>query len=746
MATFTVNLSSGQSYNIEAPTGADAARLANADAQESGSTVVNVTPVGSNTPITTTLPSGESVSFGTPIPQVDNFIEEDPGPIGGGNNQDILTGATLPGFGGFFNAGDAAESAFYNTSLYQRFGKYERRLVREVEQAGSVYRFYEYNERGDRGRTIYDGYVLVAPGQDNVYTNPFSVEYHITDEAFNDKKNWNTIVPEDFEFKEEQGSGSFGNVMFRDLVRKSRTSMPEIFQSVNRDFEAGGNTSGSDPIGFFSGREIINEELEFEFGDPTDNPIDEKEEIVEGQIPGGEFESNEDPDPVRGQSNKVVGVFAAPDYPQASLSTFLTQAGYQLPLSETGQPLPLDAFSTLPGFPAELLEPENLFIRVVEEQTLFDDDGNAVGTDTIERFIPNPALEAALELYGSEIGLRTNLAGEANDLVQAQISATGGILPGPAGNLTTEEFNSIAGNLRTIAATGGRLTSEIRTEDGRAQLFEELSPLAKQDLTQEVLRQTGGRVGGYFDAQGNFVEGETFEQFLTSQRQEADRQQQRDLERIQAQNVPSIFSSRLNAQQAEGSRRRGLLQDITQIYQNPAQLAAIVQAGGGPLLQLQQELATQPGMPMGPAGMQPSTPMSQQTQTIGTRGTYLDPNFIPPSGLTLDEYIATLSPEQRITQPTNQQTPVDTQTGVSTSPLGPSTVNVGLPLVQGYNPTATEADFANLNPIQRQQALGSAAVFGKTPEEVAEDLASFTPGEQRSPLYGVGGTTVTTRR
>ncbi len=85
------------------------------------------------------------------------------------------------------------------------------------------------------------------------------------------------------------------------------------------------------------------------------------------------------------------------------------------------------------------------------------------------------------------------------------------------------------------------LTSEIRTEDGRAQLFEELSPLAKQDLTQEVLRQTGGRVGGYFDAQGNFVEGETFEQFLTSQRQEADRQQQRDLERIQAQNVPSIF-------------------------------------------------------------------------------------------------------------------------------------------------------------------------------------------------------------
>ena len=94
----------------------------------------------------------------------------------------------------------------------------------------------------------------------------------------------------------------------------------------------------------------------------------------------------------------------------------------------------------------------------------------------------------------------------------------------------------------------------------------------------------------------------------------------------------------------------------------------------------------------------------------------------------------------------NQQTPVETQTGVSTSPLGPSTVNVGLPLVQGYNPTATEADFANLNPIQRQQALGSAAVFGKTPEEVAEDLASFTPGEQRSPLYGVGGTTVTTRR
>lgn len=441
----------------------------------------------------------------------------------------------------------------------------------------------------------------------------------------------------------------------------------------------------------------------------------------------------------REQDDKIVGIFPAEDYPQANLSEFLNRAGYTLPTDTSGRPMPLDAFSALPGFPAELLDPSNLFIRIIEEQDVFDDDGEFAGTEQIERFVPNPALEAALELYGREIGLRSNLAGEANALVQAQISATGGVLPGPASNLSTDDFNSLAANLRTISSTGGRLTSDLKTVDGRTRLVEELSPLAKQDLTQEVLRQTGGRVGGYFDAQGKFIEGETFEQFIADQRRESEIAQQRDLERIQAQNVPNLFNSQINAQQNEAQRRQGLLSQITGIYQNPTQLAAIVQAGGGPLLQLQQELANQPGMPIAP-GMQTPTPMSQQTSTIGTGGTYLDENFVPPTGLTLDEYIATLSPEQRITQPT---TPI-TQTGTTGQP--PTPVSTFLPVVQGYNPRLNEAAFNELNPIQQQQAYGSAAVFGKTPEEVRDDLLDYTPGQQSSPLYGVGGTTQTLGR
>ena len=471
------------------------------------------------------------------------------------------------------------------------------------------------------------------------------------------------------------------------------------------------------------------------------------DEDEDGEDEDGEDEDGEDEDgdnQRRDADDKIVGIFPAEDYPQSNLAEFLNQAGYTLPVDSTGRPLALDAFTTLPGFPAELLDPSNLFIRIVEEQDVFDDDGEFAGTEQIERFVPNPAIEATLELYGREIGLRSNLAGEANALVQAQISATGGVLPGPASNLSTDDFNSLAANLRTISATGGRLTSDLKTVDGRTRLVEELSPLAKQDLTQEVLRQTGGRVGGYFDAQGKFIEGETFDQFLTSQREEGERQQQRDLERIQAQNVPSLFSSQINAQQNEAQRRQGLLNQITGIYQNPAQLAAIVSAGGGPLLQLQQELANQPGMPTAP-GMQQPTPISQQTSTIGTGGTYLDPNFVPPTGMTLDEYIATLAPEQRITQPTTPVNQTET-TGQQLTQNNTTPVSSYLPIVQGYNPRLNEAAFSELNPIQQQQAFGSAAVFGKTPEEVRDDLLDYTPGQQSSPLYGVGGTTATLRR
>ena len=58
MQEYTVTLANGQSYTIRATSAAQAARIANEDAQESGSSVANVTEAGSNQPITTRTATG----------------------------------------------------------------------------------------------------------------------------------------------------------------------------------------------------------------------------------------------------------------------------------------------------------------------------------------------------------------------------------------------------------------------------------------------------------------------------------------------------------------------------------------------------------------------------------------------------------------------------------------------------------------------------------------------------------------
>jgi hypothetical protein len=798
MARFLVTYTDGTQYPLEANTPVEAARLANNLAEEANLSVQRInnvvqSPVEPGSPITeqtvgdiisigenpfgsqlTTAERGENVlTQGTPIPA--GF-----GGVGAQNPLEI--GSTVQ----VLSEEQRTEEYLRTRRQVQdpQFSEFLRERVdgpmfRTLEATfkspdGTTYRRYTYEYTlksgffgepsggADRTETLLflvnaDALGATGTAEQNETLMAFDFLYELERDENNVVRrqlresypNLTSLRPEDFEVFNVKNP-SANRPLYDAVNRENDNANADIPIWLERTFELNGTRFVKTDDDNYTIRGI-------DQGTPDQTIIDPRTGQTQ-QVGPVETDDPDDPDgsdslggpsgsaPVLETINgtKVVGLFPATDYPQASLENFLTQAGFVLPTDTEGRPIPIDTFSSLPGFPAELLAPESLFIRVVEEQDVLDDDGNKIGVQQFDRFVPNPAIEAALQLYGQEIGLRSNLSGDANDLVQAQISATGGVLPGPASGLTNADFNALATNLRTISATGGRLTADLQTKDGRTQLVESLSPLAKQDLTAEVLRQTGGRVGGYFDANGDFVEGITFDQFIEDQRQEANRQQVRDLERIQAQNAPQFFSSRLNAQQAEGSRRRGLLQDITQIYQNPAQLAAIVQAGGGPLLQLQQELATSPGLPMSPGMQQPQSPVSQQTPTIGTAGTYLDPNFEPPSGLTLDEFIATLSPEQRITQPMNQQSTPLQPTG--TAPIAPPEVNVGLPLVQGYNPTATEADFANLNPIQRQQALGSAAVFGKTPEEVQDDLASFTPGEQRSPLYGVGGTVVTTRR
>ena len=58
MQEYRVNLANGQTYTIRASSAAQAARLANETAQESGNEVLNVTAIDSDQPITTRLPTG----------------------------------------------------------------------------------------------------------------------------------------------------------------------------------------------------------------------------------------------------------------------------------------------------------------------------------------------------------------------------------------------------------------------------------------------------------------------------------------------------------------------------------------------------------------------------------------------------------------------------------------------------------------------------------------------------------------
>ena len=66
MQEYTVTLANGQSYTITAGSPAEAARIANADAQEAGTQILNVAAVGSAAPITTALPGGTRVAFDAP--------------------------------------------------------------------------------------------------------------------------------------------------------------------------------------------------------------------------------------------------------------------------------------------------------------------------------------------------------------------------------------------------------------------------------------------------------------------------------------------------------------------------------------------------------------------------------------------------------------------------------------------------------------------------------------------------------
>ena len=501
------------------------------------------------------------------------------------------------------------QNEFYDTGNYRSEGyPGEARLLKEIEKNGTIYRQYEFNLTGERGKTAYSGYFIVAPGKDNIYNDAFRFEYPITDEAFEKGVDWGGININDFAFTNEQDnsniilSGIFTN--FKNKATSEReNSLSSIFKDLGRDYQIDASKLDTGNFGSFLGKE----EIQFEAGDE----IEQKAEGIDETLKGSGFVSEVGGDGPKTivatdgsivNTDNITSVKSAPTYSGASLENFFKEIGFNVP-KENGSDINIDRFTSFPGFPSELLDPANLFIEV-EEITTIPDPTDPSGLKTVEqrstRFVANPAIEAAIQIYAENLRTRTDLQKSSDDTLQAQINATGG-KAGPADGLNPVDLANLERELQTISSTGGRLASVSRGEGDSAELVQELTQLGQQELTQEAVRASGGLLGGFYsplDAQGNPLEsgGQRFVQGFNPQ-ELLQSQQQQELDRIQAQNIPSILQAQLEAQQLgqqqsqnEAQRRAGILGQLSDIYSNPAQLAAIVRSGGNPLTQLQNEL------------------------------------------------------------------------------------------------------------------------------------------------------------
>tara|TARA_R100001163_G_scaffold65136_1_gene61288 strand:- start:5188 stop:7005 length:1818 start_codon:yes stop_codon:yes gene_type:complete len=433
----------------------------------------------------------------------------------------------------------------------------------------------------------------------------------------------------------------------------------------------------------------------------------QQEEFLENQRQQQEIERQRDNAPADVQIEPLTEDFFDFD-PSQAFSQFLASAptlGIAVPRDENGNPIRLTA-EDLPGFPPEILNPNNLFIRVRETTVI---DGEPIETS---RVITNPAVEVLVNNYGEQLRTTLNLQASADDIIQAQISASGGLVGGPAGSLNIDELEDITRATRALESSGGRLTSnpvfdEQGNRTGRFELtttpladqqfaldqqrIDEETRAREQRLAEEALRQSGGLVGGFFtpvtdpetgipleDGQQRFVQGFTPQQILQRQEEEARRQRAQELE-----------LARLN-QSAEQFR------NVADLYSNPAQLAAIVASGGSPLLRGQLPFS---GASV-PIGMQSGAMTPQQTTSspfmvTNPSGTVFDPNFVPVGGRTIEGDLRR--------QESNPFTMRDFS-GI------------------------TEDRLRNLSDIELARAQGEAAAQGITPSGLEDIAARNTPG------------------
>jgi len=533
----------------------------------------------------------------------------------------------------------------------------ERTLIdQKPGDGGAIYREYLYTVPAyNIGNTFIPAetirqYFIVNADEASNTTDPFNHEVSVTRDAFVSGKSFANLQASDIQIlnsRSDEGNQLFGRD--RDggglimetpdipnwLITTMRLNNNSIAKNPNRSGQSGDYTTvRNDAV---SEATIEGQIPEIDTSLSTDVSL-------QGPLAPGEFIdrtplTTTEVERVENLSGEELTSFGGVN----PVAKMFELKGLEIPLNQDGTPKNLDGITALPGFPTELLDPGNLFVKVTESQTL--DDGTK---QLFTRYEVNPAIDAALEIYGNQVSSATGIQASSDDILQAQVSATGGLLGGPAGSLNIQQLEDIERSSRTIAATGGLMTSVAtgtESAEGVRDFVDRLTPLGRQELTQEALSASGGLIGGFYrpvettdPTTGEVTVSEEFVQGFDPQSLLASQQAQ-ELRRIQAQNIPSVLQAQLEAQQlgqqqsqAEAQRRAGLLGQLAEIYSNPAQLAAIVRSGGNPLTQLQNELnralpaggATSPfnvpqnllNMPTAPSGTPITTGVpTAQTQT-----------------------------------------------------------------------------------------------------------------------------------
>ena len=565
-----------------------------------------------------------------------------------------------------------------NNPIFDRIdrftGQMTRRLIDQKESpAGTTYRHYQYSYERDGRQIVEDVFMLVDGNEVNSFS-PERSETPITEDAYTRNPNITSLQPNDLIVTGVKTGLAVNGI--REAYARNANSDSANFPDWFTDtlalsgLQFREDNAGSDNEPFFTynlrgldtspGSDII---------DPsTGETLTSEPASPETETPGAETTETETPSagtPLAlagdGPQNVVVGSDRAAGTPLVTiddvsgefldfdvndaLSNFLATSpalGLNLPVDADGNRRNITP-DDFPGFPPEILDPNNLFIRVTETTSVADADGNLIPA-TSTRVVPNPAVELLLAQYAERVRALTDLQGSADDILQAQVSASGGLFGGPTGSLDLEQLEDLERETRSIQASGGRLVQErVFDAEGEptGQFREVLTPLGQQELTQEALRQSGGLLGGFYsplDASGQpldagqqrFVQGFTPQQLLQRQEEELRRGRQQELEVLERQRERDLELARIN--QAPQTFR-----NIADLYSNPAQLAAIVASGGSPLLRGQL-----PGsVPLPQTAMQTGAMTPQQASATpfnitNPSGTVFDPNFVPIGGRTIE--------------------------------------------------------------------------------------------------------------